>query len=432
MKQSNPLKTANTIGLISGIALMASPFAFRHAPAISQVVYPLAGLISALATDKGNRDELEQAENPAAYFGSGLGTIRGLMPKGTAAKVRKVAYKFEYPIWTDLLKKTEINAAISQAFKDMHSQSFLIITQTNGGKTFALHQSAGYAITELDEHVVICDRSYGKRGQTWHNLPVADLANHVPGCVYMGTPDELEFCVEQFYQERERRATLTKDAAKAKQPTPTFRRWSFYLPERAESLKEYESICDLQDRSGDYKRLTSKLDSLFRDGHGYNIFIRSDAQSAATGEVDVSEAMRNNLNWWFLGVNALNPKELSKVNIDKAWVGKLEQGRKQHGQYLGVALIAGMPQFIKAPCHEYDFSDAMTHDQAAAAWLAEHRDNFLALIKSRIEATESCSPSAMFDACKAVFPSGFRNKGKDNPYWQSFKSFVENQETNQS
>jgi hypothetical protein len=422
MKQSNPLKTANTIGLISGIALMASPFAFRHAPTISQVVYPIAGLISVLATDKGSRDELEQAENPAAYFGSGLSTIRGLMPKGAAAKVRKVALRYDVPVLPELLKKGQDTAAIEQAFVNIHKRSFLAIANTGGGKTFFLHQSAAWAL-EQGEHVIICDRSYGKRGQHWFKLPVADRANNQPGIVYEGSPEDLAACVEMFFIERERRAQATKAAARAGQPTPNFKHWALYLPERTESLIEY------RDKYGDELAddLSKKLNSLLRDGHGYNVFLRSDAQSAATGEVEVSEGMRKNLHWLFFG-DAVETKEIGKVGIDKSWVNKVEQGREQHGKYLGLALIEGRPQFIKAPNHEYDFSDAMTHDQAAAAWLAEHRDNFLALIQSRIEATESCSPSAMFDACKAVFPSGYRNKGKDNPYWQAFKLFIENQE----
>jgi len=415
------LKTANTIGLISGFILMATP-AIMRVSVVPRIVYPLAGLTLILATDKGREDEQEQAANPGKYFASGLGSLAGLMPKGSASKVRNVALRYDVPVLPELLKKGQDTAAIEQAFVGIHKRSFLAIANTGGGKTFFLHQSAAWAL-EHGEHVIICDRSYGKRGQHWFSLPVADRANNKPGIVYEGSPEDLAACVEMFFVERERRSQATKAAARAGQPTPNFKHWALYLPERTESLIEY------RDKYGDELAddLGKKLNSLLRDGHGYNVFLRSDAQSAATGEVEVSEGMRKNLHWLFFG-DAVETKEIAKVGIDKSWVSKVDIAREQHGKYLGLALIEGKPQFIKAPSHEYDFSDAMTHDQASAVWLSEHRENIEALMTSRTAEGESCSPSAMFDACKAVFPSGHRNKGKDNPYWQAFKSFIETQE----
>lgn len=415
------LTSANWGFTLAATLAVAAPFAFGRAPKISGIAYPITGIVALVATGQGKRDEDQQAANPVEYAMAGLESLSegvagcvGRFGQQGAKQVRKVAVRYDVPVLPEVLAKANNNAAIDQAFKDIHKRSFLAIANTGGGKTFFLHQSAAWAI-EQGEHVIICDRSYGKRGQHWFQLPVADRATNTPGIVFEGSPDDLEACVTMFFNERERRARETKAAARRGKPQPNFQRWALYLPERTESLIEYRDAYgdDLADE------LSKKINSLLRDGHGYDVFLRSDAQSAATGEVEISEGMRKNLHWIFFG-DAVETKEIGKVGIDKEWVGKVAKARGEHGKYLGLALIEGQPQFIKAPNHEYDFSDAMTHDQAATAWLES--------LKPELAKAEGSSPTALFDSFKSRFPQGHKNKGADNPYWQAFKSFVENQE----
>ena len=422
-------KTANAIALSAALAFSFAPFAFQRLPVVSGIAYPVTGISLLALTGKGKRNETDQAEQPWQYDMGGLESVAGgvidvvvnLQRQG-AKGGRKMAVTYDVLVLPQALSKAEDNAAIAQAFKDIHRRSFLAIANTGGGKTWFLHQSAAWAI-EQGEHVIICDRSYGKRGQHWFGLPVYDLSSGTHGVVFEGSPDDLEACVEMFFQERERRAKETKAAAKAARDTPVFKRWALYLPEKTESLIEY------RDKYGDEAAdtLSKKLNSLLRDGHGYNVFLRSDAQSAATGEVEVSEGMRKNLHWVFFG-DAVETKELGKVGLTKEWVAKVEKARKEHGKYLGLALIEGKPHFIKAPNHEYDFSDAISIEQAAALWIEGHQQDILETIKDRIDGEHPVSPTAMFEFYKSYFPSGYCNKGKENPYWQAFKTFVEFQE----
>lgn len=413
-------KTADALALMTAIALAAAPFAMRFP--LANVIYPVGGVALVVGTERGKRNESKQSESLVDWWMSGAESVAtGLFRQGKVG-VRKLSVRYEVPVLPEVLKKVENDSAIEQAFNDIHKRSFLAIANTGGGKTYFLHQSAAWAI-EQNEHIVICDRSYGKRGQHWHGLPVADRDANTPGIVFQGSPEDLEACVEMFFHERECRAAQTKAAARDGKDVPNFRHWALYLPERTESLIEY------REKYGDEEAdvLSKKLNSLLRDGHGYNVFLRSDAQSAATGEVEVSEGMRKNLHWVFFG-DAVETKELGKVGIGKEWVGKVEKARTTHSKYLGLALIEGKPQFIKAPNTQYDLSDCLTVDQAAEVWLSEEGPTILGVMKFCEDDGKPTSPTSMFDSCKGMFPSGHRNKGKDNPYWQVFKSFIESQE----
>ena len=323
----------------------------------------------------------------------------------------------------ELVSVTEVVGIESEAkFRELHKYSLMIVARTHGGKTWLQHQSAILSLECQSKGgtMRVMDRSYGKRGFRWHGIPRGVI-------VFTDVVNDLPRLLDEAITIRKARIKAVQDGVQ-----DSFPWYILHLTELNESMTEYESwyeALDDEEKVGvtKPKTLISKLGSLLFDGHGYQMFIRVDAQSLAVGETNLNQAKLAQMNVIVRGSTAIDTKELNKILTDgKYWADKVAKARKDTGdQYIGLAIIGGQPSLflppdIAATSKITIAADAeLTPSQAAEQWALPYA--------STISDAESATEA--FNLLKDHMPTGYRKQSASNPYYQAIKTIKENSES---
>jgi hypothetical protein len=304
-------------------------------------------------------------------------------------------------------------------FRELHKYSLMIVARTNGGKTWFQHQSA---ILSLEEQAKggtmrVMDRSYGKRKFRWHGLP----RNRV---IYTDVINDLPRLLNDAIAVRNSRIKEVQDGIRDQFPW-----YLLHITELNESMTEYTSYYRKLKQNDEHHGVDSPEDlidaigSLLFDGHGYQIFVRVDAQSLAVGETNINQAKLAQLNVVVRGSTAIDAKELGKILPNASyWVDKVTKARKDTGDdHISLAIIEGKPSLFVPPdlastTEIVIAPDAdLTPTQAAQQWAQPYADSISA----------AKSPTEAFNVLKEHMPTGYQKQSSNNPYYQAIKALKE-------
>ena len=319
-------------------------------------------------------------------------------------------------------------------FCKAHEHSFLVVAESDGGKTWLMHQSVLHSYDRKDQ-VLILDKSYGKRDWNWWGLPVNKTVFKFGDKAL----DSLSDILYTAYQERERRKTLTEQAVENGQPAPTFPRLRVYITEWNQTYETYEkgraralaaagkdnaasvSIPPVED-------IDHWVSELLFDGHGYNIVITLEVHSAAVGRSKIDQSQQSQVNWILLGSTAVKVSEVAKLIPNaKDWVMRVQAARSLPGMgRTGIIIIRGTPYLY----NPVPYGDGLVVPEVedtrsdVEQWLDLRKPDILDYLANH----EGSSPSSCFDQrFKLDFPKGCRTRRADNPYWVAFSDFVNSQ-----
>jgi hypothetical protein len=413
-------KTSQKLAAIGGGMLIAANY-LNFIGGVFKVLPPLTGAALLLTIpSKGNREEDDDltayCKNAWPAWWAGVKTEA----KEFTAEVLPIPLR---PYMESALESIEDPMLL---FKALHQKSFCVIGSTGDGKTFVLHQSFKLS-QQLGESVAILDKTYGKRADDrtdpgfgrWYDAPLAP-----DGIVYPLTKNTVRYLPNlwnTFYKERERRIQQEIDSAKAGKACPKFQKQILYMTELNETARDYVRWkTELKDPTlPDLEHIQGLLQSVLMDGHGHELFVRLDAQTAASGITDLSEAERAQLNWFLVGSAAINSKELMKFGLSpKEWIPKVETARRLPGrERTGIVILSGKPHLLQCPFIE---EKPIFKQDPMAEWTNHIRD----ILQSQKQAGElGKSPSAHWPNVKDHFPTG--HKQKSGPYWNVYYEIFE-------
>jgi L-rhamnose mutarotase len=425
------MKTAiQKLSLGAGAALLMSPFLCSTALGRATVSIAGAGLI---LTSFGNPGKEEQ-QSLRKYLGQGATSwMREAKPE-----VRRLAHQIQ-PLELreaslTLINNTGQSEDYVQKFKDFHDQSWAAVAQTGGGKTWILHQSQRVTC-ELGHQHLILDKSYGKRADLetgfgyWHFAPLGSTVFRYDE----NNPQGLADFLRTAYELRQERADAVFEAAQAQKQSPKFTPYWFYITEWNETWNHYTKFyksnqaldSDEQIPLNSPEELDRWKDSVFFDGHGYQVFMALDMQTAAAGVTDINEAQRAQVNWLLLGSAAINDKELLKFGLKpKQWIPRVQAMRKLPGKARAGIMINKGKASLFVPTEvpvQLDFRNQISEKEEAQKWLQYYEPQILEWLKDN-----NHSPSKAFDMrWKEIFPTGKQNRSKNNPYWAEFYQLIE-------
>jgi hypothetical protein len=402
-------------GILSG-ALLFGPkwggfWAFTQAT--------LGGVIGVAGLGQLKRHE-EGKEVPDSPWGFIKGGVTALGEEYEEAREIVIA-RLPEPL-AELVQVTEVVGIESESkLRDLHKYSLMIVSKTGGGKTWFQHQSVMLSLQEQARGgtLRVLDRSYGKRGFRWNGLPRGRI-------VFTDVVNDLPRLLDEAIAIRKTRIQQTQDGVRSHFPA-----YILHLTELNESMTEYQDwyeALEEDERAGVYKPKTiiSKIGSLLFDGHGYQMFVRVDAQSLAVGETDINQAKLAQMNVIVRGPTAINVNELRKVLAGdaKLWADKVAAARKATGDdHISLAIIEGKPTLILPP----DLASAttitiadgaeQTQGEAAAAWALGYTETINA----------ANSPTEAFTLLKDHMPEGYRKQSSSNPYYLAIKALKESE-----
>jgi hypothetical protein len=417
-------KTSQVIGAVAGGMLMLSPALADRGGILRMLpVATGAGLLFTLPSATHSREE---DDSVWAYLKSGW----QILTKETVTETRQILAEVGPPSltrWADSVAATFTDPL--ELFKRLHEKSFLLVAETGGGKTWLMHQSVLYA-TDTKDQFHILDKSYGKRGLTWWNLPVGKQ-------VFLFGPDDAENLpdvVHSIYQERNRRKKLIEDAAQQGRNIPEFPRQRLYITEWNQTQASYiafqkQSVTPDVPDSGlpTMDQIQFWINEILFDGHGYNLFLGLDVQSAAVGRINIDQSQQSQVNWLILGASALKDSELGKFGLKPTvWKPQVMAARSLPGMSrCGIAILDGVPHLYNpVPYGEgLIIPEAQQQLSEVEQWLELRKPELIEYLDS----CENPSPSGIFDQrFKMDFPKGYVNRRGDNPYYAAFKDFVIN------
>jgi hypothetical protein len=415
--------TSQVLAAISGGMLMLSPaLADRGGILRALPVVTGGGLLLTLPSHKHRREE---DDSFWAYLKAGWDVYTA----GAVAEAKEILAETAPPEvsrWVDGLSSTFVDPL--ELFKRLHEKSFLLVAETGGGKTWLMHQSVLLAHDAKDQFLVL-DKSYGKRGWVWWGLPVGkqvflfgqDNVENLPNLLYSA------------YQERERRKKAIEQAAQKGRPIPTFPRYRLYLTEWNQTQASYAQIRSAIAEGLDKKdslalpapeKLDFWIDELLFDGHGYNMFLGLDVQSAAVGRTNIDQSQQSQVNWLLVGSTAVKQTEVQKLIPNaKDWITRVQAARSLPGlDRTGIAILDGIP-YLYNPVPYGDGLKLPEETQqlnAVEQWLDLRKPDVISALGDK----ENATPSGIFDQFKLDFPKGYVNRKPENPYWVAFRDFV--------
>lgn len=316
----------------------------------------------------------------------------------------------------DLVNVTAVVGIESEAkFRKLHDYSLMIVSKTGGGKTWFQHESVILSVEAQSKGgtLRVMDRSYGKRGFRWHDLARGRI-------VFTDVVNDLPKLLEEAIAIRKTRIQQTQDGLRSH-----FSPYILHLTEFNESMTEYQEwyeSLEEDEKSGVMKpkSLITKIGSLLFDGHGYQMYVRVDAQSLAVGETDINQAKLAQMNVIVRGATAINVKELRKV-LDgdaKIWADKVAKARKDTGNdHISLAIIEGRPTLLLPPnlssVTQITIAPGaeLSPSQVAQQWAQGYIESISA----------AKSPTEAFNLLKEHMPSGYTKQSSDNPYYQAIK-----------
>lgn len=414
-------KTSQVIAAIAGSVLMLSPALADRGGILRWVpVATGAGLLFTIPSTKHSRDE---DDDPLAYLKAGW----EVFSQGAVTEAQALVADVAPPTvgrWVDSMAATFADPL--DLFRQLHQKSFLLVAETDGGKTWLMHQSVLFATQEKSEFL-IHDKSYGKRGMTWWGLPVGKQ-------VFLFGEDNLENLpnlLHSMYEERNRRQYLTEQAPQQGRDIPTFPKRRLYITEWNQTQASYVELRKEALKKGntelpELEKLQFWINEMLFDGHGHNMFLGLDVQSAAVGRINIDESQRSQVNWLLVGSSAITDSELLKFGLKPTiWKPKVLAARSLPGMSrAGIAVINGQAHIY----NPVPVGDGLVVPQGQDArsdveqWLDLRKPDIVTWISDR----PSASPSSSFDQrFKVEFPQGFRDRKANNPYWLAFKDFFQ-------
>lgn len=419
--------TAQVQGAIAGAMLLVSPALADRGGILRWLpVLTGGGLLLTLPSKTHSREE---DDNFGAYLTAGWEAIS----QGAIAETKSILANTAPPQvnrWVDSVSSSF--AEPLDLFRRLHEKSFLLVAETGGGKTWLMHQSVLFAHDTGDQFLVL-DKSYGKRGMTWWGLPVGKQ-------VFLFGEDNVENLPDLLYsayQERNRRKAAIEKAAQAGETIPTFPRYRLYITEWNQTQASYAQFRKIEVESlGKDNEQNATLptpekldfwkDELLFDGHGYNMFLGLDVQSAAVGRSNIDKSQQSQVNWLLVGSTAVNITEVGKlVTNAKDWVGRVHIARRLPGmQRVGIAVIDGIPHLY----NPVPYADGLSLPEETQQlneieqWLDLRKPDLISYLLDNPKA----SASSTFDQFKVDFPKSYKTRREDNPYWLALKAFVNN------
>lgn len=418
--------TPQVISAFSGGMLLLSPALADQGGLLRQLpVVAGAGLLLTLPSRTHSRKE---DDDVWAYLKAGW----DVFAQGAIEDAKVIladAAPPEVNRWVDSIATTFTDPL--ELFRRLHEKSFLLVAETGGGKTWLMHQSVLFASDSKDQFLVL-DKSYGKRGMDWWRLPVGKQ-------VFLFGEDNVENLPDLLYSaytERNRRKKAIEQAAQAGQEIPSFPRYRLYVTEWNQTQASYAQIRSqiIKGLGKDEEEPTNLptpetldfwKDELLFDGHGYNMFLGLDVQSAAVGRTNIDKSQQSQVNWLLMGSTAINVTEVGKLIANaKDWVSRVQAARSLPGmQRAGIAVIDGKP-YLYNPVKYGDglkLPEATQQLNEVEQWLELRKPDFISYLSNQ----ENPSPSSIFDQFRLDFPKGYVNRKNDNPYWAVTKEFVQ-------
>jgi hypothetical protein len=416
--------TAQVQGAIAGSLLLVSP-ALADQGGILRVLPPIAGA-GMLLTLPSRTHSREEDDDFFAYLKAGWDAFT----QGAVTEAKQILADTAPPQvnrWVDSIATTFSDPL--DLFKRLHEKSFLLVAETGGGKTWLMHQSVLFATDTRDQFLVL-DKSYGKRGMDWWRLPVGKQ-------VFLFGEDNVENLPDLLYSaycERNRRKKAIEQAAQAGRDIPSFPRYRLYITEWNQTQASYAQLraaaLEGLDKDEEPPALPSpdKLDfwkdELLFDGHGYNMFLGLDVQSAAVGRTNIDKSQQSQVNWLLMGSTAINTTEVGKLIPNaKDWVSRVQAARSLPGmQRAGIAIVDGKP-YLYNPVPYGDglmLPEETQQLNEVEQWLELRKPDVISIMSNQ----ENASASGIFDQIKLDFPKGYANRRSDNPYWLALKEFV--------
>jgi len=420
-----PLKSVQKLALATGGTLLISPW-LANQGMIGNLVLSLAG-VGTLATIPGTGSK-EEDESLRAYFMGGVKRIW----TDAQAEVREVVHEYGPPELSSAMDTAMGRGQDHKAlFRKALEKSYIIVAETDGGKTWLEHQAMKVDI-ESGVRSLILDKSFGKRTTEedvltgmgfWWFAPVGEVVFKfgVENAHLLGD------LLKTFYDERERRKALTEAAAERRQAAPVFQRWRLMIAEMNLTLGAYVKAHKRNNALPSPEDIDDWLEEILYDGHGYNILFGGDAQTAATGETGMNEAKRSQVNWFLMGSAAINPTELRKFGLPTGeWRPKVMAMRQVPGyERTGIVIISGQPHLFRPEAFDeiqLSFQRQANAVDQVEAWKQEIRD----AVRDWVNAQETePTHTQAFESFKGSMPTGFKTRGSDNPYWSALKSLVD-------
>lgn len=270
------------------------------------------------------------------YKGAGNLAIDGLDSAFTeyvAPVVKKLIEVEELPpaLKTQLQKTIDTSSDL-RWLDEFLKASFLAAGIKNSGKTVFLH----FAVSRFFENypkgtVRIHDHNYGKRGNTWFDLPAA-----TPNKITTG--HEIVFMSEASLQDLVNEAHGEYLSRKHKVQSGGSHQFPPYLLVITELSNHFR-------RNGKDEEFSNKVKDLLFESHGYGVFFAGESQSLAVGSLKLSEAERSQLNQVLLGSAALDKTEVARVTRGDSdgVIDRVKMLRSTDtGKYAAIANIDGL------------------------------------------------------------------------------------------
>lgn len=410
--------SSQVIAAIAGGMLMFSPALADRGGILRWLpITTGAGLLLTIPSVNNSREE---DDDFIAYLKAGWDAFTTEAVKETKSLVADVAP----PVVTKWLDSVATSFTDPlDLFRRLHEKSFLLVAETGGGKTWLMHQSVLYATNQKDQFLVL-DKSYGKRGLNWWGLPVGKQ-------IFLFGPDNAENLpdlMNTIYQERNRRKVLIEQAAKEGKSVPSFPRMRVYITEWNQTQASFQRFREDHPDLPSLDTIQFWVDEILFDGHGYNLFLGLDVQSAAVGRINIDQSQQSQVNWLILGASAIKDSELMKFGLKSAeWKAKVMAARSLPGMSrAGIAILDGSPHIYNpVPVGDGLVVPEVKDDRSdVEKWLDLRKPDILDYLSEHA----GCSPSACFDQrFKLDFPKGSRTRRADNPYWVAFSDFVNSQ-----
>lgn len=417
--------TAQVQGAIAGSLLLVSP-ALADQGGILRWVPVVAGG-GMLLTLPSRTHSREEDDSFGAYLKAGWDAFT----QGAVTEAKQILADTAPPEvnrWVESISSTFTDPL--DLFRRAHEHSFLVVAESDGGKTWLMHQSVLHSYDRKDQ-VLILDKSYGKRGWNWWGLPVGKT-------VFKFGDNSLESLSDLLYtayKERERRKALTEQAVEKGNKAPSFPRLRIYITEWNQTYESYEKgrarlVAAAGKDNADSVSIPPVTDidhwvsELLFDGHGYNIVITLEVHSAAVGRSKIDQSQQSQVNWLLLGSTAMKVSEVAKLIPNaKDWVVRVGAARSLPGMSrAGIIIIRGTPHLY----NPVPYGDGLKLPEETQQlneveqWLELRKPDFITFLSDQ----KNPSASAIFDQFKVDFPEGYVNRGANNPYWDAVKSFV--------
>jgi hypothetical protein len=391
-------------GLVAGIVLLAP----RPVQIIGAGAMALAGI--------GNLKRHECGEvvspSPRRFLIDGLKSVRTEVEEVKVITIKRLPQPLQ-----DFIESSQVVKGDQEwLMRELHKYSLLIIGQTNAGKTWFQQQSAILTCEAMERGGTgrIFDLTYGKRGHRWHGLPLGSV-------VFTDVRRDLPRLLQESVDIRDQRRAEARNGTREKWPAHIL-----HIAELNNSFQEYSDWYDQLDdeeRQGvdKPKRLVYLLKQLLTDGHGYQVYLRADAQTLAVGETGINLAMLNQVNFCIRGSSAVDGGELGKVLKDgKFWAEKVAQSRKATGNdHISLAIVEKQPRLFIPPEMNAEISIADSANRSdldeARLWVNGYRQSI----------QDAGGPTKAFELLRDSLPSGYRKQSADNPYYVAIKEALE-------